>query len=367
MSEATSVSAIVLAAGTASRMGSQKQLLRLGDKTLLEHTLANLRAAARVREIVVVLGAAAEQIRPLLPPDVKVVVNEAFAEGMGASLQCGLKALDGQAAATLVVLADQPLVKPATLNLLVDDYLKHKPQILIPLYRGFRGNPVLLDHSVFAEIAGLNGDTGCRAIFGDHLENIRKIEVDDAGVLLDADRPADLELLRTVHASGAFDMPLLETAQASFPAMPDVAVVGRESVATAIVKLLRILEYRVTIVDPLLTFREAPEATAILRTMDFSRLPETARRFCVVASMGRFDEEAIEQALTLGIPYIALVANKKRSQEVLQSLGLRGMAADRLAGVRTKPGLAIGAKSSPEIALSIVAEIVSELRREASL
>jgi len=361
MPATTPISAIVLAAGIASRMGSQKQLLPLGPKTLLEHTLDNLRAA-QVSEIVVVLGAAAEKIQPLLSSDTKVVINAAFAEGMGTSLQCGLQALDSQTAATLVVLADQPLVKPTTIQQLIADYQRHKPQILIPLFRGFRGNPVLLDRSVFPEIAGLNGDMGCRAIFGDHLENIRKLEVADPGVLLDADRPRDLATLQQIYANGTFDPPLTETAESSLPASPDLVVVGREAVATALVKLTRTLEFRVTVVDPLLTIAEMPGATRILRTLDFQHLPETARQFCVVASMGRFDEEAINQALGIGIPYIALVGNKKRAQEVLQSLGFQGVPADRLASVRTKPGLAIGAKTPQEIALSVIAEIVAQLR-----
>ena len=204
----SSVSAIILAAGSASRMGSQKQLLRLGAKTLLEHTLESVRAS-QVGEIVVVLGAAAESIRPCIPVDknVRVVVNDDFQAGMGRSLQRGLAELNPQASATLVVLADQPLVKAATLNRLIEEYSRHKPQILIPLFRGFRGNPVLLDRSVFPEIAALHGDTGCRAIFGDHLENIRKVEVDDAGILLDADKPRDLHQLREVYESGSFAIP----------------------------------------------------------------------------------------------------------------------------------------------------------------
>lgn len=361
MSEKQFVSAIVLAAGNASRMGSQKQLLRLGEATLLEHTLANLRAAREIGEIVVVLGAADGQIRPLITGNAKIVVNEAFAEGMGRSLQCGLRALDERAGAALVVLADQPLVKAQTIDDLVADYRARHPQILIPLYRGFRGNPVLLDKSVFPEIADLKGDTGCRAIFGDHLENIAKLEVDDAGVLLDADLPQDLETLRAVHQTGGFDLPLWEERQRRGEA--EVVVVGREGVATAVVKMAGLLGYDVTVVDPLLTFAEMPEATAILRSMDFRKLPPAPRRFCVVASMGRFDEEAIEQAAGLGLPYVALVANKQRSQEVLASLGLRGLKSEKLASVRTKPGLAIGAQGPAEIGLSIVAEIVKQLRQ----
>jgi hypothetical protein len=282
---------------------------------------------------------------------------------MGSSLQRGLAELNPEANATLVVLADQPLVKAATLNRLIDDYLQHKPQILIPLYRGFRGNPVLLDRSVFPEIAALNGDTGCRAIFGDHLENIRKVEVDDPGVLLDADRPHDIEQLNKIYESGSFDIPMLEHVASEGAGAPELVLVGRESVAVAVARFARLLDFRVTVVDPLATFGDMPEATAILRIMDFARLPAAERRYCVVASMGRFDEEAIEQAVASGIPYIALVANKKRSQEVLQSLGLKGLGAEQLGLVRTKPGIAIGAETPAEIALSIMAEIVYVVRR----
>ncbi len=341
-------------------MGSPKQLLRLGERTLLEHTLANLRAAKEVSEIVTVLGASAEEIRPLISGGVKAVMNDAFRDGMGRSLQAGLQALSPDTAATFVVLADQPLVKPETLNRMMAEYRQHRPQILIPLYRGFRGNPVLLDRSVFPEIAQLGGDTGCRAIFGDHLENIRKLEVDDIGIQLDADRPPDLETLKTAYNGGQVATNRYETKPGE--AAAEIVVVGRESVATAIVKIAHVLRYRVTVVDPLLTFEEMPGATGILRALNFSELPEAARRFCVVASMGRFDEEAIEQAIKAQFPYIALVANQKRSQEVLRSLELLGVAKTELAKVRTKPGLAIGAQTQEEIALSVVGEIVSGVR-----
>ncbi len=358
-----SVSAIVLAAGSASRMGSQKQLLPLGSKPLIQHTLENVRAS-EVSEIVVVLGSGAEAIRSYIPTheNVRVVVNEAFQAGMGSSLQRGLAELNAEADATLVVLADQPLVRARTLNRIINEYRLHKPQILIPLFRGFRGNPVLLDRSVFPEIAELNGDTGCRAIFGDHLENIRKIEVDDPGILLDADRPQDLDLLRNIYETGSLNLAAMETSPAHLASAPELVLVGREGVAIALARFARLLDFRVTVVDPLLSFADMPEATAILRVMDFGLLPTASRRFCVVASMGRFDEEALEQAMGATIPYVALVANKKRAQEVLQSLGLKGLTADQIGKVRTKPGISIGAQTPGEIAVSIMAEIVLQLR-----
>ncbi len=87
----------------------------------------------------------------------------------------------------------------------------------------------------------------------------------------------------------------------------------------------------------------------------------------VVASRGKFDEEAVEQALHTRSAYVGLVANKKRGQEILGSLERRGEPADKLATVRVPAGIDIGAETPEEIALSILAEIVSrrtEKRRE---
>jgi len=82
-----------------------------------------------------------------------------------------------------------------------------------------------------------------------------------------------------------------------------------------------------------------------------------------VASRGACDEEAIEQALEVNSVYVALVANRKRGEEVLRSLKMRGIRPERLARVRVPAGLEIGADTAEEIALSIMAEIVAERRK----
>ena len=82
-----------------------------------------------------------------------------------------------------------------------------------------------------------------------------------------------------------------------------------------------------------------------------------------MASRGLFDEEAVEQALNMKALYIALLANKKRAEEVMRGLRTRSFSEERLAGVRAPAGLNIGAESPEEIALSIMAEIVSERRK----
>src|SRR5271170_129136 len=198
------VGAVILAAGRSTRMGEAKQLLPLGESTVLEQTLRNVRGAA-IDEIVLVLGSSAETIRQRLRitavEGLKVVVNQNYNEGMASSLRAGLSAVDPHIDAALIVLADQPFVRPETLDRIVDQHLSSGAQIVIPLYRGFRGNPVLLDRSVFHEVMALDGDIGCRAIFGNHLEGIVKVEVEDVGILLDIDNKDDYERLRRLGQS----------------------------------------------------------------------------------------------------------------------------------------------------------------------
>ena len=371
------IGAVVLAAGMSSRMGEPKQLLRLGERTVLGQTLDNLRGS-HIEQIVLVLGFAAEAIVRHTAIDgvidgVKVVFNEQFREGMGSSLRTGLAALNPEINAALVVLADQPFVRPATLDQLMDSYVESGAQIAIPTYRGFRGNPVLLGRSVFAEVMALTGDVGCRAIFGSHADGIVKVPVDDVGILLDIDNQNDFERMQR-FASGKERAPTMtesadlagrEIAQPGSLSneKDDLVLVGAEPVASALAKFGKLLGFRVTVVDPLLTVADLPDVDFLLNTLDFSRLPPGSARYVVVASRGRFDEEAVEQGLRANVAYLGLVANKKRAQEVLRALEAKGEPPERLRAVHAPAGLDINAESPQEIALSIMAQIVSEKRK----
>ncbi len=365
-------SAVILAAGTSTRMGTVKQLLKLDGRPLLQHVLDSVRASG-VKEIILVLGFSAEAIRREIEVEnVRVVVNQNYQRGMGTSLRAGLSAVDQQAEGALIVLADQPFVRPATLDHLIAEHQRSKPQIVIPTYRGFRGNPVLLDRSVFPEVMALDADMGCRAIFGDHPNGILKVPVDDVGILLDIDRKSDFDALGRVGSRAEREKTLLETADLHGRQTagvdgekPELIIVGRDAMAAALAKLGRLLQFTVTVVDPLLASAELPDADRVLHALDFSVLPASSDRHVVVASRGTCDEEAIEQALEVNASYIALVAKKKRGQEVFRGLRMKGTAPEKLARVRVPAGLEIGAETPEEIALSITAEIVSERRKRA--
>ncbi|MBV9499177.1 MAG: nucleotidyltransferase family protein [Acidobacteriaceae bacterium] len=187
------VSAIVLAAGSSTRMGTVKPLVEVGGKPMLERTLSTV-LQSRVDEIVVVLGHSAELIQQSIPfRDATAVINHSYTEGMASSLRTGLSSVRANVEAVLIVLADQPFLKSETIDRLIEQYRSEWAEILVPTYNGVRGNPVLLDRSVFHELAQLNGDVGFRAIFGSHARGIAKVPVQDPGVLVDLDTPADVQ------------------------------------------------------------------------------------------------------------------------------------------------------------------------------
>ena len=366
------IGAVILAAGMSSRMGETKQLIRLGENTLLEQVVEIVRSC-RVDEIVLVLGYQAEIIKKRVGiKNLKVVINESYQQGMGTSLRTGLAALSSGTNAALIVLADQPFVRAETLNRLIDQYEQSGAQIAIPIYKGFRGNPVLLGRSVFPEVMALTGDIGCRAIFGNHVEGIVKVLVDDIGILLDLDTKGDVEKLREFRHGAADENVLvaaayLEGREISNPENSrqdrELVIVGSEPVGIALAKLAKILGFTVTVVDPFLKASDWASVDRSLNSLDFSPLPAAAARYVVVASRGRFDEEAVEQALQANSAYVALVANKKRAQEIRRGLESKGEPLEKLAKLHAPAGLNIGAESPEEIALSILGEIVSEIRR----
>jgi molybdenum cofactor cytidylyltransferase len=186
---AVPVSAILLAAGRASRMGKLKQLMPLGDSTILEQTLDNL-LGSHLTEVIVVLGYKAEEIvKRLSGKPVKVVVNPLYRKGMSTSIAAGLKFLDSQAQAVMLVLGDQPYVDSPTINRLLDAFSSKKKGIAIPTYRGRRGHPLIFARKYQAPLSHLSGDIGGREIIKQHPEDVLEVPVKCEGIVIDIDTP----------------------------------------------------------------------------------------------------------------------------------------------------------------------------------
>lgn len=200
------VAAIILAAGRASRFGAQagdsKVTARLDGKPLVRH-VAEAALASSARPVIVVTGHAAEAAQTALTGlDVAFAHNTQAASGMASSLRCGLAAAPPSCEAALVLLADMPRVQAATLDALIAAYeaAAPRPAAVAPVYEGRRGNPVLLDRSLFAAVAALEGDVGARGMLKAAGAGLHEIAVADAGVLFDVDTR---EALAAEQAQGA--------------------------------------------------------------------------------------------------------------------------------------------------------------------
>lgn len=189
----TKVAGVILAAGESRRLGRPKQLLPLGEKTMLEH-IVEIVLSSSLQEVIVVLGHRAEEIRPLLR-GVQVVVNEEWPQGLSGSLRVGLGALSLQFEACLFFLADQPKVTPQLAESIITRHRRTLAPIVAPRFRGQRGNPVLFARSLFPELLSLQGEEGGRSLIEKHRHLVEWVEVDSEEYFLDIDTLEDLERL----------------------------------------------------------------------------------------------------------------------------------------------------------------------------
>ena len=173
----TRVAAVVLAAGAATRFGSPKQQL------LLPRVLERLRESA-VDEIVVV-GGAHRLSNSLLQAPARLVRCRDWKRGPGASLRCGLEALDAGVDAAVVVLADGPLLAPAAVDRVLTSWEVDRADVVAASYGGVRGHPLVVDRAVWASVP----DEGLRTL------EPRLVPCDDLGFPGDVDTPDDLARL----------------------------------------------------------------------------------------------------------------------------------------------------------------------------
>lgn len=157
------VAAVVLAAGQGLRFGSQKLLASLGDRPLLQHALDAANASS-LEPIVVVLGADADAVAAgVRSGRARIVRNPDHATGQASSLRVGLRALDTNDAA-VVVLGDQPNVTAALLDALVAAQRSSGAPAVVCAQDGRRSPPTLLHRDLWEEVDALRGDTGAREL-----------------------------------------------------------------------------------------------------------------------------------------------------------------------------------------------------------
>ncbi len=192
------IAALVLAAGGSSRLGRPKQLEPWGpDETLLDAVMRDVRRFP-VDEIWVVLGAHVDEVLAVVDlAECGIIENQEWSEGLASSLRAGLDALNRQsrADAALVVMGDQPGIDPAVVHDLLETRRTSKARAVIPKYRYIRGNPVLLDRSLWPRIMSLSGDEGARQLLQAHPEWVEEVWVESLPPR-DVDTETDVQEMR---------------------------------------------------------------------------------------------------------------------------------------------------------------------------
>ncbi len=192
---------IILSAGESKRMGTPKQLLPWGNTIILQQVIDNA-AASHLEHIILVLGCRAGEIaaKIKLSPKIRIVINNDFQEGMSSSVKCGVKNAPAGAAAYMLLLGDQPFIGPAIINRVLDEYQKTKLGIVIPVYNGKSGHPVIFDAKYKAELLAI-ADRGAKAVVNNHLHDILEVTLEAPEILTDIDTPQDYQEAKA-HAEG---------------------------------------------------------------------------------------------------------------------------------------------------------------------
>jgi len=183
--------ALILAAGSSRRMGSQKLLLPYGNSTIIETVVDNVLSSS-IDRVMVVLGANRNEIREVLGKrPVQFCHNTDHENGMLSSVKCGMRALPDDALTALIYLGDQPGIPPHVTNAVIDSYYEELYGIVIPVHMYRRGHPLLVDMKYRRDIEKLDLEEGLRALRHHFPEDVLEVEVDEPGILIDIDTPED--------------------------------------------------------------------------------------------------------------------------------------------------------------------------------
>ncbi len=189
------IGAIVLAGGSAVRMGCNKLLLPHLGKTIIEHVVDKVLAVPLI-PVIVVTGVYGREISQVLQNRPLIFASNIPGGGtQSASVRAAMELLPENTRAVLFVPGDLPAFDPITLSRIIKAYDETGSLLVIPHFQGRRGNPVLFDRRLFDELRQAGGDQGGRFLFARHAQETIRLELDDPGILQDIDRPEDYQRL----------------------------------------------------------------------------------------------------------------------------------------------------------------------------
>jgi molybdenum cofactor cytidylyltransferase len=201
------IAAVVPAAGLSSRMGRPKLALPFGERTVIERVVLALRDGG-VKPIVVLIGPQMAELGPMAAAaGASVVVLPSTTADMRATVEHGLRWLAKQHQPItddgwLLAPADYPLLDANVVRALCDQFACDRAKsIVVPVYNGQRGHPVLIGWKHVAGIRAIPHGQGIDAYLREHADETFELRMTNPAVLCDLDTPDDYERLRGLTPS----------------------------------------------------------------------------------------------------------------------------------------------------------------------
>lgn len=188
------LAAAILSAGESRRMGTPKALIPYRGRTFLEH-LIEVTSHPRVGLRRIVLGAGAEAIRDKLGLDpASIVINENWRQGQLSSIQAAVRnLLDAETEGLILCPVDHPLVSAALVARLIAEFDSSGKSIVLPVFRGKRGHPLIFRAALYDEILAAAPDVGARQVVWNHAREVLEVPTDEEGVTLNLNNPDALK------------------------------------------------------------------------------------------------------------------------------------------------------------------------------
>lgn len=191
------LAAVILSGGASSRMGSPKALLPYQGRPFLDHLLEATRHP-KISARRVVLGPHAEPIAKSVHLNAdEIVINPDWEQGQLSSIHAAMKSLPEGLDGILVCLVDHPLISAALVNELINAFYTSHAPIVVPVYMGRRGHPVIFSSQLFPELLAAPLDVGARAVVWAHRGEVHEFPTNEEGCVLNLNDPEAFARLTT--------------------------------------------------------------------------------------------------------------------------------------------------------------------------
>lgn len=187
------LAAVILSGGASRRMGFPKALLSYQGRPFLEHLL-DVTHHPKISTRRVVLGADAEPIAKEIHLSAdEIVINHEWEKGQLSSIHAALHSLPPQTDGILLLLIDHPLISSALVGELIEAFYSSKKLIILPVYEGRRGHPLIFSCDLYNELLHAPLETGARAVVWNHSSEIQVVQTNEEGCVLNLNDPDTLQ------------------------------------------------------------------------------------------------------------------------------------------------------------------------------